>query len=237
MSESPFDADRSPTHNQRESEQLHSKATIDYRSEFVRKLIHLCSLSIPTIYYFISKQFALGLLVPMFLAFFLVDLARFYHEGTQAWFYRWFGWLLRKHEADSNTKRLTGATNILFSAIVCVLIFPKIITINAFAILIISDITSALIGRRFGKRRLFQKSLEGTTGFFVSAVVVVMLAPKVEGLPLEYAIGIIAAAVGAVVEAASTKIDDNISVPLAIGFVLWGLYALILPTVNLYALV
>lgn len=237
MSESPFDADQSPARDPRESEQLHSKATIDYKSEFVRKLIHLCSLSIPAIYYFISKQFALELLVPMFLGFFFVDLARFYHQGTQAWFYRWFGWLLRKHESDSNTKRLTGATNILFSAIVCVLIFPKIITINAFAILIISDITSALIGRRFGKRRLFQKSLEGTTGFFVSAVMVVMLAPKVEGLPLEYAIGIIAAAVGAVVEAASTTIDDNISVPLAIGFALWGLYALILPAVNLYAMI
>jgi dolichol kinase len=236
MSESPLDADQSQAHSPRESEQLHSKATIEYKSEFVRKLIHLCSLSIPTIYYFISKQFALELLIPPFLGFFFVDLARFYHRGTQVWFYRWFGWLLRKHESDSNTKRLTGATNILFSAIVCVLIFPKIITINAFAILIISDITSALIGRRFGKRRLFQKSVEGTTAFFVSAVMVVMLAPKVEGLPLEYAIGIIAAAVGALVEAASTKIDDNISVPITIGFVLWGLYALILPAVNLYAL-
>ena len=237
MSESPLDADRPPTHDPSESEELHSAATIDYKSEFFRKLIHLCSLSIPTIYYFISKQFALELLVPMFLGFFFVDLARFYHKGTQAWFYRWFGWLLRKHESDSNTKRLTGATNILFSAVICVLIFPKIITINAFAILIISDITSALIGRRFGRRRLFQKSWEGTLGFFVSAVVVVLLAPKVERLPLEYAIGIIAAAVGALVEAASSKIDDNISVPLAIGFALWGLYALILPAVNLYALI
>jgi dolichol kinase len=212
-------------------------ATIDYRSEFIRKLIHLCSLSIPTIYFFISKQLALELLVPTFLAFFVVDLARFYHEPTQAWFYRWFGWLLRRHESDSKTKRLTGATNILLSAIVCVLIFPKIIAVNAFAILIISDITSALVGRRFGRKRFFQKSLEGTLAFFVSAIVVVFLAPKVEGLALEYGIGIIAAGVGAVVEAASTKIDDNITVPLSVGFTLWALYALLLPAVDLYRLI
>jgi dolichol kinase len=211
-------------------------ATIDYKSEFIRKLIHLCSLSIPTIYFFISKQLALELLVPTFLAFFVVDLARFYHEPTQTWFYRWFGWLLRRHESDSKTKRLTGATNILLSAIVCVLIFPKIIAVNAFAILIISDITSALVGRRFGRRRFFQKSFEGTLAFFVSAVVVVFLAPKVEGLALEYGIGVIAAGVGAVVEAASTKIDDNITVPLSVGFILWALYALLLPAVDLYRL-
>jgi len=211
-------------------------ATIDYKSEFIRKLIHLCSLSIPTIYFFISKQFALQLLVPTFLAFFVVDLARFYHEPTQTWFYRWFGWLLRRHESDSKTKRLTGATNILLSAIVCVLIFPKIIAVNAFAILIISDITSALVGRRFGRRRFFQKSFEGALAFFVSAVVVVFLAPKVEGLALEYGIGVIAAGVGAVVEAASTKIDDNITVPLSVGFILWALYALLLPAVDLYRL-
>jgi len=234
MSETPVDAPRIPDSDPGESEHLHANATIDYRSEFIRKSIHLCSLSIPVVYYFISQRLALTLLIPTFLAFFVVDLTRFYHEPTRRWFFRWFGWLLRKHEADTVTKRLTGATNILFSGIVCVLIFPKIITVNAFAILIISDITAALVGRRFGKRKFLQKSLEGTTGFFVSAVLVVLLAPKVEGLTLEYVIGIIAAAIGALVEARSSKIDDNITVPLAIGFVMWALYALLLPTLDIY---
>ena len=237
MSDSPVDSHEPRAHNASESELLQSEATIDYKSEFIRKSIHLCSLSIPTIYFFISKQLALEILVPLFLAFFIVDLARFYHQPVQAWFYRWFRWLLRKHETDHGSKRLTGATNILFSAIVCVLLFPKIITVNAFAILIISDITSALFGRRFGRRKFFGKSLEGAMAFFVSAIVVVLLAPKVQGLTLEYVIGGIAAAVGAVVEAASTKVDDNISVPLAIGLVMWALYALFLPAVDLFLLV
>lgn len=234
MSESPLDVDQVPTHAERESGHPESKATIDYKSELIRKSIHLCSLSIPVIYYFISKSFALSLLIPTFLAFFVVDLARFYHEPTRQWFFRWFGWLLRKHEADHGVRRLTGATNILFSAIICVLLFPKIITVNAFAILIISDITSALVGRRYGKKRFLQKTLVGATGFFVSAVIVVLVAPKVEGLPLEYGIGVLAAAAGAVIESLSTKIDDNISVPLGIGLVMWALYALLLPAVDLF---
>jgi len=237
MSEPPMDVDKIPAHVSRESGHLESKATIDYKSEFIRKSIHLCSLSIPVIYYFISKSLALTLLVPTFLAFFLVDLARFYHEPSRRWFFRWFGWLLRKHEADSGVKRLTGATNILFSAIVCVLIFPKIITVNAFAILIISDITAALVGRRYGRKRFLRKSLVGATGFFLSAVVVVLLAPKVEGLVLEYVIGILAAAAGAVIESLFTTIDDNISVPVGIGLVMWALYAVLLPAVDLFKLV
>ncbi len=237
MSEAPFDADRAQTQVARESGQFDSNATIDYKSEFIRKSIHLCSLSIPVVYFFIPKSFALTLLVPTFLAFFLVDLARFYHEPTRQWFFRWFGWLLRKHEANHGVKRLTGATNILFSAILCVILFPKIITVNAFAILIISDITSALVGRRYGRRRFLQKSLVGATGFFVSAVVVVLLAPKVEGLALEYAIGIVAAAVGAVIESLSTKVDDNFSVPLGISLVMWALYAVLLPAVDLFRII
>jgi dolichol kinase len=237
MSEGSVDSHEARAHKNSESEHLQAKATIDYKSEFIRKSIHLCSLSIPTVYYFISRELALEILVPLFLAFLAVDLARFYHPSVQDWFYRWFRWLLRKHETDHATKRLTGATNILFAAIVCVLVFPKIITVNAFAILIISDITSALFGRRFGRRRFLQKSLEGAMAFFVSAAVVVFIAPKIERIPAEYAIGLAAAAVGAIVEAGSTTIDDNISVPISIGLVAWALYALLLPGVNLYALI
>jgi dolichol kinase len=237
MSGSSPDVVEVPGHKEREPELLHKQATIEFKFEIVRKAIHLLSLSIPGVYYFITKQLALTILIPIALAFLIVDLARYYHPSTKNWFYRWFGWLLRKHESDVATKRLTGATNILLSGILCMLIFPKIIFVNAFAILILSDITSALVGRRFGKKRFFYKSLEGAFGFFVAAVVVVLLAPKVEALPLEYVIGIAGGAVGAVAESLSVKIDDNITVPLCIGFVMWGLYALLLPGINLFALV
>ncbi len=213
---------------------LQKTATIEYKHEFVRKAIHLCSLSIPIIYYFLPKGQALMLLVPVTAAFLIVDIARYNSPVVSRWFYNWFGWLLRKHEQDGDVKRLSGATNVLLSAVFCVLVFPKTITINAFSILIISDTTSALIGRRFGKRHFFKKSLEGSIAFFVSALIVIILAPKVDGLPLEYGIGILAAAVGAVVEAASVTIDDNISIPISIGAIMWILYWWLLPAVNLF---
>lgn len=217
-------------------ESLHSVATIDYRAELVRKSIHLVSLSIPTVYYFISKELALSILVPITLAFLVVDIARYLSPSVARWFYRWFRWLLRRHEQDHTTMRLSGATNVLLSAVFCVAVFPKIITVSAFAILIISDITSALIGRRYGRHRFLGKSLEGTLSFFVTAVLVILAAPKVEGLPAEYLIGIIAAGVGALVEASKIPIDDNISVPVSVGITLWLLYALFLPSLDLFIL-
>lgn len=216
---------------------LEDNATIEYKHELVRKAIHMCSLSIPIIYYFLSKAQALWLLIPITAAFLAVDIARHHFELVSRWFYRWFSWLLRKHEQDGSSKRLSGATNVLLSACFCVLVFPKIITINAFSILIVSDTTSALIGRRFGKRRFFKKSLEGSLAFFVSAVIVVLIAPKLENSPLEYAIGTFASAVGAIVEAASGVIDDNISIPISIGFTMWLLYGLLLPSLDLFRLV
>ena len=215
---------------------LDHTATIEYKHELVRKSIHLFSLSIPIIYFFISKQLALYLLVPITAAFIIVDVARYYIPIVARWFYKWFGWLLRRHETDINKKRLSGASNVLISALLCVLLFPKVIAINAFTILIISDTTSALIGRRFGRHRFLAKSLEGSLAFFVSAILVILVAPKIAQLPMEYIIGFIAAAICTVVEALPIKIDDNLSIPISVGLSLWAFYAWFLPSLNLLRL-
>lgn len=210
-------------------------ADIDYKAEVVRKGIHLSSLSIPIIYYFIDRDTALTILLPVTFAFLFVDLLRYYHTPTANLFYKVFRFMLRKHEQDDTVKRLNGATNVLIAATLCVIVFPKLIVLSAFSILIISDSTAALIGRRYGKRKFFQKSLEGSLAFFIFAVLVVGVTPKALYVPMEYVIGIVAALVGTVVEAGSLKIDDNLAIPLSVGVVMWGLYFIFFPTLNLFA--
>jgi dolichol kinase len=47
-------------------------------------------------------------------------------------------------------------------------------------------------------------------------------------------IGFIAAFVGAIVENISFKlVDDNLSIPLSVGFTMWGLYLALLPNLEL----
>ena len=117
----------------------------------------------------------------------------------------------------------------LISACICILIFPKIIAITAFSILIISDTASALIGRRFGKNHFLDKSFEGTLAFIASALVVVVIAPKVSGSWLEYLPGFAAAFIGGIIEAMSVRlrVDDNFSVPVSIGIIMWIGYFLL----------
>lgn len=212
-------------------------ANIDYKAEIARKAIHFCSLSIPVIYYFIERDLALMILVPITLGFLAVDLLRYYHAPTSALFYSIFSFMLRKHEQDPNSKRLNGATNVLIAASICVIIFPKFIVLTAFPILIISDSVAALFGRRFGKRKFMQKSLEGSGAFFASALLVIYFTPKIDHALTEYAIGAAAALVGTVAEAGSWKIDDNLSIPLSVGAVMWGLYIVLYPSIDLHALV
>jgi len=210
---------------------------IDYSAELIRKSIHLCSLSIPIVYYFLSKSTALSILIPMTAAFFIVDVLRYFHQPTAELFYRWFRKLLRHHEVNGKTKTLNGATYVLLSATLCVLIFPKIIVITSFAILIISDSAAALIGRRFGKHKFYHKSLEGSGAFLLSAIIVVLFTPKINYMPIEYLIGMIGGFVGMLAEIASFDLlDDNVAIPLSIGGTMWLLYWLLLPSINIYRL-
>ena len=206
------------------------RGSIDYKVELLRKSIHFCSLSIPVIYYFITKELAVYLLVPLTAFAIILDLLRYFHPSISRLFYNIFGNMLRAHEKNHDKKTLNGATFVLISALLTVLIFPKVIGVTAFAILIIGDIFAALIGRRFGKHKFLKKSLEGTTAFFITACIVVLLSPKVEGLFLEYIIGMIGAGVGAIAEnLAYGFADDNLVIPISIGFTMWLLYWLLLP--------
>ncbi len=208
--------------------------TIHYRDELVRKLIHLCSLSIPIIYYFIPRSEAIIILSVMTFLALVIDLGRYLHPATGKVFYKIFGFLLRRHELDEKKKNLNGATYVFISATLCVILFPKVIFITAFSILIVSDSMAALIGRKFGKHKFLSKSLEGTLAFFVSASIVVLFTPKIEGVFTEYLIGIIAAAIGAIVENISFGLaDDNLSIPLSIGAAMWLMYLLLLPNLQL----
>lgn len=208
--------------------------TIHYRDELVRKLIHLFSLSIPIIYYLIPTSISITILAIFTAVAVIIELGRFFLPQFAVPFYKVFGFLLRKHELDEKRKNLTGASYVLISALICAIIFPKVIFVTAFTILIISDTMAALIGRKFGKHRFLRKSFEGTLSFFISASIVVLFTPKIGNFPLEYLIGIIAAFIGAIVENISYGFaDDNLSIPLSVGFTMWGLYLLIFPNIKL----
>jgi dolichol kinase len=203
------------------------------RAEVARKLFHLTNLAIPVIYYFISKPTALMILIPLTIAFIAADLARYYHKPTGRLFNGYFGILLRSSERDENNLRLNGATFVLISATFCIIVFPKLLAVIGLVTLTFADGAAALFGKRFGKRKFFDKSLEGSFAFFIAACFVVIVTPKFNYEVAEYMIGFVAAAFGTVAEAASGFLD-NIAIPVSVATILWLGYTIFLPHIDVY---
>ncbi|MCX8051442.1 MAG: dolichol kinase [Chlorobi bacterium] len=204
---------------------LHRADDISFGAELLRKGIHLLSLSIPIGYALMSKGRALSILIPLTLVFVIADVLIHWSEPVRSLAMRIVGPLLRPHERRQDRMLLNGASYVLIGACITIAIFPKLIAVTALAILIVSDISAAIIGRRYGRHRLFDKTLEGTLAFFVAALIVIGVIGSLYRLAaVYYIVAAIAAAVGAIVENISIrlKMDDNISIPLSIGIVMWA---------------
>lgn len=115
-------------------------------------------------------------------------------------------------EKDIEKERLHSNTYMLMGFILALFFFDFDIAITAFAMVTFSDPVAALVGRRFGRIKIFKKkTLRGTgSGLIVSLVVGFLL---LDGVILIISMAITAALVELLVE----KIDDNLAVPLLAG--------------------
>lgn len=207
---------------------------IDYKFELLRKTIHICSLSIPIIYYFLPKSMALLILSGVILVSVIIDIGRFASPAFGRIVYRFLGSIFREHELDTTKRQLSGATWLLFAAIICILIFPKGIAMVSLFFLIIGDTVAALIGRKWGKIPFLKKSLEGSGAFFVSTIFIALLTPKFTDTSLEIGLIVFSGLVASIAENyASGWLDDNIAIPLSSGTVLWLLYLWFFPNLDL----
>lgn len=212
---------------------MHKTEEIPYSQEILRKMIHISSLAIPIIYAFVTKEIGLMILVPMTIISILLDILMHRSPTIQKFLLPVFGKLMRPHELRQDKMLLNGASYVLMSAVLCVFIFPKVIAITAFSILIVSDTAAALIGRKIGKNPFLDKSREGTYAFIVSAWVVVFVVGMFHNAPYSFYIaGCLGSIVGGVVEAGSIrlKMDDNFSIPMTAGGLMWIIGLLLEPS-------
>jgi dolichol kinase len=181
--------------------------------EIKRKIVHLGTLIIPFGYAMTSEETVLLFLVPFFLCYLLVDLLRHYHSGMAFLFRKYFlGKVLREEERGT----LMGSTYFLFSTLLVILLFPKPIAITSLLILILSDTAAALVGKGIGKRSIFGKTLEGSLAFFFSSLLIVWLYPN-----LNRFWGSLAALGATVIEVLPIKVDDNLTIPLVAGAIMF----------------
>lgn len=201
-----------------------TSAQITYASEIARKGIHLASLLIPIIYLQVEHWTGIVILCVMTVVSLCIDIVMHVHPATRRVMLSLVGPLLRQHELREDRLHLTGASWVLIAATVTFVVFPTVIAVTAFSVLIVSDTFAALIGRRYGHREFIDKSLAGSVAFAISALVVVAVWQNVFDLPPAFFIaGGIASVAAAIAEAASSRlrVDDNIAIPCSYGIVHW----------------
>ena len=167
---------------------------------------------IPGGYYFLQldKADMLAIMVPVALLMVLLDISRLRNWAIyRSFISRIITPMIRDHEHAGD---FSGATYILLSVCLTVALYAKPIAIAALVFIIVGDVLAALIGRKFGRHRFGRKSVEGSLACLVGTLVVASLAPGI-ALP----VSVFGAVVATITEAASSRIDDNISVPIISG--------------------
>ena len=129
--------------------------------------------------------------------------------------------LLRAEEQVRESAMIPYAIAVLLT----ILTVPKLAALVAIYTLGIADPLAAVVGIRYGRRRIAKnRSLEGSLAFFAATLVIVAL---VLGRGSDAgALRIAAASVtiglaGAVCELLPLRVDDNLTIPLFVGFATW----------------
>jgi len=187
------------------------------RHELIRKAIHSSSALTPLIYIMISRDLALRILLPIAGTIIAIDILRQVQPQLRAFYDRHFGRLMRSDERW----RLSGASHVMLAQVICILLYPKAVAIAALLFLSISDALASLVGMSVRSPRWLGKSLAGSGAYLLSALALglICLWPH-----------LLAAAAGAIVSTIvealplrifGARVDDNLSVPLAAGAVMW----------------
>ena len=119
-------------------------------------------------------------------------------------------------------RRVTGATYIAVTALICFLVFDEHVAIAALFFLALGDPAAALVGSRVGGLRVFGKSPVGSVAFFIVALAAATLLSASDVLSFHWGLAV-GAAVAALVELVPTGLDDNITIPLVGGAVMTGI--------------
>jgi dolichol kinase len=189
------------------------------RREIYRKVIHVASVALPVLVWWVPRTVALAVLLPAALVALLIEVLRLKVRGPRYHFLRRTRTLLRHRERH----RLTGATYMAVAYALALLLFPTPVAVLAMLYNGLGDATAALVGRRWGRHRTRSgKSWEGAAAALGVNLLAGVLIPGIALLP-----ALLGAAAAALLELANLPPDDNLWVTLGGGAVVWSVIALL----------
>ena len=183
-------------------------------SEYKRKLIHLFNLAIPFgyLYVFPEKWVFVKLLSILMVLFIIFDILRHKVTWVKSLFSLFIDSMLRSHEQEG---KLTGATWVMIGAVISIILFSKPVAIIALIFMSLGDTAAGLIGQRYGKHKIWNKSWEGVFGGLFVCIIIGM---NYSLLPMT--ISLSGAVAAMVMEIVPIPLDDNFKIPLGAGAIM-----------------
>jgi dolichol kinase len=191
-----------------------------WRDEVRRKAIHLYALLVPlaVLQPFLPWPRTRGewslFLGALTLTALAIDMVRLNNPGVRALFKRFLGGMIREHEDWS----LLGSTYLLIAALLAVDVFPRPLAGAALGFTVLGDAFAAMVGRVWGRRRLFGKTLEGAAAGLAADLAWVAWLAATGLVPAP--VGVAGALVASLVELLPIPLDDNLGITLASGLVM-----------------
>lgn len=155
---------------------------------------------------------AAGALGVLTLLLFLGEVVRFSIPALNRLFFR----LLRPLASPREARRVASSTWYVAGCFVAVTLFPREVAVAAILILALADPVATYVGRRWGRRPFGTGTVEGSVAFGIVALLI--LAPLAG-----WGVGALVAAATTVVERIPWPLDDNLTIPLVSGLLLWSL--------------
>ncbi|MBE9501751.1 MAG: hypothetical protein KAX23_04200 [Dehalococcoidia bacterium] len=174
-----------------------------------RRLWHLLGGSFfPVLAFFVSGKALLIAIGAVTAGFLLWEALRFAIPEVNRWVVLHLSPILK----DEERYRPTGSTYMLISTLLVFLLFDEYIAIAAVLFLSLGDPAASVVGEAWGTRRLWGKTLEGSSACLLSCLILGMLPATVGTMsPLVIIAGAIAATV---IELLPLHINDNFTLPL-----------------------
>jgi len=178
-----------------------------------RKLYHIGGLLFPVILILGSKRIAVYISGVLFIIILIFDMFRLQWKELNLLIIRKLPIKLKRKEVKS----LTGSPFFLGGCFLTILMFRPKYAIAGIIYLSIGDMLAVTVGRRIGRIRIFNKTLEGSLAFAVSTSLFLILL-KTTGIKyiseLSYFQIITGSIICAILEVLPIKIDDNLTIPI-----------------------
>lgn len=200
---------------------------ISYLEEIKRKGVHLSSLWMVAATLLLGRyQWISCLLFGALLLLTLVSEHDYANGGKYLGrlYGKLFGKMLR-NEVKPGQWIVSGGAPVLAAGLMMNVLFAPVIAASGLAVMLTGDAFAALIGRKFGKHKAVNgKSYEGFAAFVIAGFIAVSVVFALSGLSGRcYIWGAVAVVAAAVVELfqKQLKLDDNFTIPLTAGIVLF----------------